>query len=76
MVRSFKGVAQLIEIDAAVNLTHIMEDCFLAAQQQTITLGTQQIDLLLHGVAPDHIIRLSFDLQIVRCGIRVEPDNH
>ncbi|HEY9613394.1 response regulator [Allocoleopsis sp.] len=47
---SLKGVAQLIEIDAAVNLTHIMEDCFLAAQQQTITLGAQQIDWLLHGV--------------------------
>lgn len=47
---SIKGVAQLIEIDAAINLAHIMEDCFSVAQKQTVTLGAEQIDSLLHGV--------------------------
>ncbi|MFB2967455.1 response regulator [Aerosakkonema sp. BLCC-F183] len=47
---SIKGAARIVEIDAAVNLAHIMEDCFVAAQSQRITLTPDDIDVLLRGV--------------------------
>ena len=48
---SVKGVAQIVEIDAAVKLAHVLEDCFIAAQNQTITLGAKQVDVLQHALA-------------------------
>ena len=47
---SVKGAARIVGLDAVVQLAHVMEDCFVAAQNQTITLGTDQIDVLLRGV--------------------------
>ncbi len=47
---SIKGAARIVGLDAAVGLAHVMEDCFVAAQNQTITLTGDQIDVLLHGV--------------------------
>jgi len=47
---SVKGAARIVGLDAVVQLAHVMEDCFVAAQNQTITLGTEQIDVLLRGV--------------------------
>lgn len=54
---SIKGAARIVAIDAAVNLAHVMEDCFVAAQNQTITLGADHVDVLLHGV--DLLIKIS-----------------
>lgn len=47
---SLKGAARIVEVDAAVNLAHIMEDCFVAAQNQKITLTPDKVDVLLQGV--------------------------
>lgn len=47
---SIKGAARIVELDAAVNLAHVMEDCFVAAQNQKITLGAAHVDVLLQGV--------------------------
>lgn len=47
---SVKGAARIVGLDAAVGLAHVMEDCFVAAQNQTITLDADQIDVLLRGV--------------------------
>jgi len=47
---SVKGAARIVGLDAAVQLAHVMEDCFVAAQNKTITLGADQIDVLLRGV--------------------------
>jgi len=47
---SVKGAARIVGLDAAVQLAHVMEDCFVAAQNKTITLGAAQIDVLLRGV--------------------------
>ncbi len=47
---SVKGAARIVAIDAAVHLAHVMEDCFVAAQNQKITLGADDVDILLHGV--------------------------
>ncbi len=47
---SIKGAARIVGLDAAVGLAHVMEDCFVAAQNQMITLEGDQIDVLLRGV--------------------------
>lgn len=47
---SVKGAARIVEIDPVVGLAHVMEDCFVAAQNHKVTLGAAQIDLLLQGV--------------------------
>ncbi|MEG4626855.1 hybrid sensor histidine kinase/response regulator [Microcoleus sp. w1-18aA5] len=47
---SIKGAARIVSIDAVTTLAHWMEDCFVAAQSQIITLGSGQIDVLLQGV--------------------------
>lgn len=53
---SVKGAARIVEIDAAVNLAHVMEDCFVAAQNQRITLNPDSVDVLLRGVDTIHNI--------------------
>ncbi|WP_088892726.1 hybrid sensor histidine kinase/response regulator [Leptolyngbya ohadii] len=47
---SIKGAARIVGLDAAVNLAHTMEDCFVAAQERTLTLNADLVDQLLCGV--------------------------
>jgi two-component system sensor histidine kinase and response regulator WspE len=47
---SIKGAARIVALDVAVNLAHVMEDCFAAAQNKTITLNSEDVDVLLQGV--------------------------
>ncbi|EDY19641.1 CheA signal transduction histidine kinase [Chthoniobacter flavus Ellin428] len=47
---SIKGAARIVGINAAVNVAHAMEDCFVAAQKGALTLGQAEIDILLEGV--------------------------
>ncbi|XWK90585.1 MAG: response regulator [Phormidium sp.] len=47
---SIKGSARIVALDEVVNLAHVMEDCFVAAQNQSITLDRDHIDALLHAV--------------------------
>jgi two-component system, chemotaxis family, sensor histidine kinase and response regulator WspE len=47
---SIKGSARIVALDAVVGLAHVMEDCFVAAQNKTITLSSAQVDILLQGV--------------------------
>ncbi|MBD2579531.1 hybrid sensor histidine kinase/response regulator [Oscillatoria sp. FACHB-1406] len=47
---SIKGAARIVGLDAIVNLAHGMEDCFVAAQNQTIALDPDNVDVLLQGV--------------------------
>jgi two-component system sensor histidine kinase and response regulator WspE len=55
---SIKGAARIVQLDAAVRVAHVMEDCFVAAQNGTVTLDSSEyIDVLLQGV--DMILRLS-----------------
>jgi len=44
-----KGAARIVQIEPAVNLAHVMEDCFAAAQAQTVTLTADGVDVLLQG---------------------------
>ena len=47
---SIKGAARLVGIDVVVKLAHVMEDCFVAAQQSKITLNDDSIDVALKCV--------------------------
>ena len=47
---SIKGSARIVALDTVVGLAHVMEDCFVAAQNKTITLSSAQVDILLQGV--------------------------
>jgi two-component system sensor histidine kinase and response regulator WspE len=47
---SIKGAARMVALDAIVHLAHRMEDCFVAAQNQIIPFGSDQIDVLLQSV--------------------------
>ena len=54
---SVKGAARIVEIDAAVNLAHLLEECFIAAQNQTLALEVQQVEVLRRGV--DLLLKIS-----------------
>ena len=47
---SIKGGARIVGLDAAVKVAHAMEDCFVAAQKGAVSLGSEQIDILLQIV--------------------------
>ena len=47
---SIKGAARIVGIEAAVRVSHLMEDCFSAAQGHRIALGSEAVDVLLQGV--------------------------
>jgi two-component system sensor histidine kinase and response regulator WspE len=46
---SIKGAARIVNIDAAVQLAHVMEDAFVAAQEGRIRITPADIDGLLRG---------------------------
>lgn len=47
---SIKGAARIVGLDRAVQVAHVMEDCFVAARSGRIQLGSQHVDVLLQGV--------------------------
>lgn len=46
---SLKGAARIIGLQAGVNVAHVMEDCFVLAQQGRLLLHRKHIDVLLKG---------------------------
>ncbi len=46
---SIKGAARIVNIDAAVQLAHVMEDVFVAAQEGRIRIAPADVDVLLRG---------------------------
>jgi two-component system sensor histidine kinase and response regulator WspE len=47
---SVKGAARVVELHPAVQIAHAMEDVFVAAQEDKISLDQDGIDILLQGV--------------------------
>ena len=47
---SMKGGARIVELDAAAQISAVMEDCFVAAQKGKVTLRAAQLDILRQGV--------------------------
>jgi two-component system sensor histidine kinase and response regulator WspE len=54
---SLKGAARIVDLGAAVQVSHAMENCFVAAQKGNVILGQRQVDLLLRGV--DLLVKIS-----------------
>jgi len=55
---SIKGAARLVGIEPVVKLAHAMEDDFVAAQNGEITLGGDEIDVMLRGADTMHAIAM------------------
>lgn len=53
---SIKGAARMVGVEPVVRVSHVMEDCFVAAQKQHLTLGSSDVDVLFHAI--DLIVRL------------------
>jgi two-component system, chemotaxis family, sensor histidine kinase and response regulator WspE len=47
---SLKGAARIVNLQAAVRVAHVMEDCFVLAQHGKLALRQPEIDLLFRGV--------------------------
>lgn len=47
---SLKGAARIVGIGVATRLAHAMEECFVAAQNQSLVLGGRHVDVLLEAV--------------------------
>ena len=54
---SIKGAASIVGLDVVVQLSHAMEDAFIAAQNRLLELTPARIDVLLAGV--DLILQMS-----------------
>ena len=54
---SIKGAARMVDVSSGVELAHVMEDCFVAAQKGELVLQAAQVDLLLKGV--DQLVAIS-----------------
>ncbi len=46
---SLKGAARMVGVEPVVQIAHVMEDVFVAAQHQKITLSSPAIDVLLRA---------------------------
>ncbi|WP_158934517.1 hybrid sensor histidine kinase/response regulator [Burkholderia sp. S171] len=53
---SLKGAARIVGVPDGVSLAHVMEDCFVGAQQGRVNVDAGMIDVLLSGV--DLILRI------------------
>ncbi|CAN7261823.1 hybrid sensor histidine kinase/response regulator [Caballeronia sp. LjRoot29] len=47
---SLKGAARIVGVPDGVSLAHVMEDCFVGAQQGRVSVDAGMIDVLLSGV--------------------------
>jgi two-component system sensor histidine kinase and response regulator WspE len=47
---SLKGAARMVGVDPVVDITHVMEDCFVSAQKNQLVLNRNHIDVLLKAV--------------------------
>jgi two-component system, chemotaxis family, sensor histidine kinase and response regulator WspE len=47
---SLKGAGRMVDLDAAVSVAHELEDVFVAAQEGSVVLLPEHVDLLLRGV--------------------------
>jgi two-component system sensor histidine kinase and response regulator WspE len=47
---SLKGAARMVDLDAAVVVANELEDVFVAAQEGSLVLLPEHVDVLLHGV--------------------------
>ncbi|HBB31122.1 MAG TPA: hybrid sensor histidine kinase/response regulator, partial [Cyanobacteria bacterium UBA9273] len=51
------GTARIVKMEVTSNLAQLIKECLIAAQNKAITLGEEQIDVLLH--ASDLLLSMS-----------------
>jgi two-component system sensor histidine kinase and response regulator WspE len=61
---SLKGAARMVDRDAAVSVAHELEDVFVAAQEGSLVLLPEHVDVLLRGVDLLHRIAQAPDDEI------------
>ena len=61
---SLKGAARMVDLDAAVRVAHELEDVFVAAQEGSLVLLPEHVDVLLRGVDLLHRIAQAPDDKI------------
>ncbi len=61
---SIKGAARIVQIEAVVQLSHIMEDCFIAAKEGKLPLESNHLDVFFESVD-----------MIAEIGKRLTPDD-
>jgi chemotaxis protein histidine kinase CheA len=54
---SIKGAGRIVRVEAAVHVSHVMEDCFVAAQRGELQIKPSDFDLLLRSV--DLLVRIA-----------------
>ena len=54
---SLKGAARIVGVDAGVEVSHVMEDCLVSAQEGRLLLRPEHIDALLQGT--DLLMRIA-----------------
>ena len=54
---SIKGAARIVRVEVAVHVSHVMEDCFVAAQRGELQIKPSDFDLLLRSV--DLLVRIA-----------------
>ena len=54
---SIKGAARIVRVDLAVDVAHIIEDCFVAAQRGELLIQPADVDVLLQGI--DLLVRIA-----------------
>ncbi len=54
---SIKGAGRIVDLDPVVKISHAMEDCFVAARRNEISLLPEHIDVLLKSI--DVLVRIS-----------------
>ncbi len=54
---SLKGAAKMVGVESIVKISHVMEDCFVAAQKDQLLLVSEHVDILLNAV--DAIVSIS-----------------
>nr|HRD05043.1 Hpt domain-containing protein [Verrucomicrobiota bacterium] len=54
---SLKGAARIVGLEAAVQIAHALEDCFVLAQRGKLVLRQPEVDLLLRGT--DELLQLA-----------------
>ena len=47
---SIKGAARMVGVEPVIRVSHVMEDCFVAAQKQQLSLGSGAIDVLFQAI--------------------------
>jgi two-component system, chemotaxis family, sensor histidine kinase and response regulator WspE len=67
---SLKGAARIVNLQGVVRVTHSLEDCLAAAQQGSLQLRQNEIDLLLRGV--DLLLQLAKPSQATAADWEIE----